>query len=706
RDGSELIAQTPSLPETPPPTDVLPGGADSSDEIVIAEPTTLAPASSPAMTVTRVKPDPLIGSVMEGRYEILGRIGAGGMGVVYKARQTTMDRIVAVKVLLRSLASNDSNVRRFQLEARAASRLNHPNTITIHDFGQTKDGTLYIAMEFLDGESLDRVLALEKRLDPVRVVRIMVQVCRSLAEAHAAGIIHRDLKPDNIFLNRINSEPDFVKVLDFGVAKLKDPGTIGDGSGTLTQAGMIFGTPKYMSPEQAQSLELDPRSDIYSLGIIIYELLCGRPPFTGEAPLSILIKHVHEPPPPPSRFTPPGTIPPALEAVVVKALQKDRNLRQASATALRLELEEALLAFSPPPPGSQVLMQVGSVASQAALLVALPTSPEMEPRPGPPTPPGGSLPQLPGYGYYPPGYVPPTTPSIPQASWDFSTEEGERRVHTPSGPGGGRRLTLTVGAVLVAAVLAGGIWVARSRVSSEPQPGTAATVQPGGSATTAALPAALVRADGGAPRPGEADGGVIASAGEVPAAAGADGGGPPQPEPADGKMPGRPDGARGQAEPSRQAGSGGRKPGPGGSAGDVRPTEDRDRVKLRLSSTPPGASVYVNGIEYVGLTPTTIQRKRGIIPVTLTFRKTGFQDVQTIVDLRSDQDVQAKLLARTGTASLPVEGGSAPPPPGPTPAPPRLTPPSSPAQAQPAGTGQGAPGFGKFGDFKTLKFED
>jgi len=280
--------------------------------------------------------DPMIGRLLGGRYEIISLLGQGGMGAVYKARQPAVKRMIALKVLLREFAENDTVVKRFHQEALAASRLTHPNTIKVFDFGQTDDGVLYMAMELLRGESLAHALSRGGPMAPKRVVHIMRQCCKSLAEAHKAGIIHRDLKPDNIFLVEIEGERDFAKVLDFGVAKLKE---FEGKEGTLTQAGMIFGTPKYMSPEQARSANLDPRSDVYALGVIMYEMLMGKPPFTADNPLSILISHVNEQPRRFAQFNPGLQIPTAIEAVVFRALAKDREQRQPSVDHMFAELE-------------------------------------------------------------------------------------------------------------------------------------------------------------------------------------------------------------------------------------------------------------------------------------------------------------------------------------------------------------------------------
>src|SRR6478735_5460100 len=207
--------------------------------------------------------DPFVGKVIDGRYEIQARIGEGGMGVVYKARQMSIDRIIALKMLNQQMANDPTWVQRFYNEAKACSRLQHPNTIRMFDFGQTSDGRLFMTMEFLDGISLRAALA-QGPLAPQRVVKILIQCCASLAEAHSIGIIHRDIKPDNVFLLNMAGSPDVAKLLE--------------GDRMKTQAGVVFGTPQYMSPEQGRGLQLDARSDLYALGILAYEMLTGRLP--------------------------------------------------------------------------------------------------------------------------------------------------------------------------------------------------------------------------------------------------------------------------------------------------------------------------------------------------------------------------------------------------------------------------------------------
>ena len=275
-------------------------------------------------------PDPLMGAVIAGRFTISERIGEGGMGVVYKARQKNMDRDVAIKVLLAEMAANKTVEKRFYLEALAVSKLRHPNTIQIFDFGETENGQLYIAMEFLDGMGLKEVLRAEQQISVSRGLHIAAQILRSLREAHLKGIVHRDLKPDNVFICRVGEDPDFVKVLDFGVAKLREGNTE---QATLTKTGAIFGTPRYMSPEQSVSANVDHRSDLYAIGVMLYEMLAGRPPFQADMPLSLLIMHVQDEVPMLAEVRPDLVIPGEVEDLVRKLLEKDPNERFQSAEA-------------------------------------------------------------------------------------------------------------------------------------------------------------------------------------------------------------------------------------------------------------------------------------------------------------------------------------------------------------------------------------
>jgi len=327
-DGSPTILMTNSTP--PPKTMPLGSPPPNDDELRSPDFGRWA-----APEIHRTGADSLVGKTVGDRYFVRNLIGRGGMGAVYEALQTAVQRTVALKVLLKEYAENEGVIRRFHQEALAASRLAHPNTIKVYDFGQA-EGMLYIAMEFLRGETVAQLLTREGPLPPRRIIGILRQVCKSLAEAHKAGIIHRDLKPENIFLTEMEGENDFAKVLDFGVAKLR---TYEDETGTLTQAGSLFGTPRYMSPEHARSGALDARADIYSVGVIFYELLVGVPPFVSDNPLSVLLSQVHDEPPPFSERNCGREIPSAVEAVVFKALSKDREQRYPTAEAFIADLD-------------------------------------------------------------------------------------------------------------------------------------------------------------------------------------------------------------------------------------------------------------------------------------------------------------------------------------------------------------------------------
>jgi serine/threonine-protein kinase len=283
-------------------------------------------------------PDPLIGIFVGDRFLVRRKLGEGGMGVVYEAEQTAIDRKVALKVLHPHL-TDESLYARFRNEAAASSRLNHPNTITIYDFGRAANGSLYIAMEFVSGRSLDSEIADHGALEWRRACRIGMQICGSLQDAHEHGIVHRDLKPDNVMLCERGGDRDVVKVLDFGIAKImEDDGQ--DQRKALTKTGMVFGTPQYMSPEQIRGEKVDARSDIYSTGVILYQMLCGVLPFTAETPMGLLTKHLLDVPPPFSQIAAGTRIPPELEQVVMQTIAKDPVERPASMRALGERLGE------------------------------------------------------------------------------------------------------------------------------------------------------------------------------------------------------------------------------------------------------------------------------------------------------------------------------------------------------------------------------
>jgi eukaryotic-like serine/threonine-protein kinase len=276
--------------------------------------------------------DPLIGKTVGGRYRIMGILGEGGMGRVYNGEQQmgTSVRKVAVKTLLSQFAKDPQTVARFMREVGTVSELEHPNTIKVYDFGQIEgSGELYIAMELLQGQSLDDLVSGGQAVPPERVDRILGQVCGSLQEAHDKGIVHRDLKPANIFLTTRAGEEDVVKVLDFGIAKRDSKDSKQEQK--LTQQGTILGTPPYMSPEQFTGKELDPRSDIYSLGVVVYEMLTGRLPFEADTPWQWMTQHMSAQPFPFETIPMAANVPHKMKQAVMRALAKDPAQRPESA---------------------------------------------------------------------------------------------------------------------------------------------------------------------------------------------------------------------------------------------------------------------------------------------------------------------------------------------------------------------------------------
>ena len=317
--------------------------------------------------------DPLIGHTLDGKYRLEARLGIGGMGTVYRARHLLIDRPVAIKVLNPRFVEDEAARTRFRREAKAAGRLQHTNAVTVTDFGQSQDGYVYLVMELLEGRTLREVLAKEAPLDTARSVSLMLQASAAVAAAHEAGIIHRDLKPANIFIVQHAEVPAVVKVLDFGIAKLAADSLDDDDHKTLTQVGAMIGTPRYMSPEQCDGADLTPAADVYSLGVILYELLTGTVPFSGSTPLSIAMKHTSEIPRSLRDFV--SSIPPALEQVVLRTLEKNPADRPANAaefrkelleTAERLGLEHAAVTSGP---NIEALRSVGIESPSGRLII-------------------------------------------------------------------------------------------------------------------------------------------------------------------------------------------------------------------------------------------------------------------------------------------------------------------------------------------------
>ncbi len=287
--------------------------------------------------------DPLIGTVVAERYQIQALLGRGGMGAVYRAEHVHMKKLVALKVLHRGMSANPEVVARFEREAVAAGRLQHPGIVAATDFGNLGDGSFYLALEFVDGNSLTEVMADNGPMDEERALGIAYQMTGALSAAHSEGIVHRDLKPDNVMLARTEDQEDFVKVLDFGIAKMRIEEEAQQG---LTRAGLVFGTPEYMSPEQAMGHDADSRSDVYAVGMILYEMIAGRSPFRADDVTAMLTAQITEPPPPLDNASSP------VWALVQRLLQKDPEKRPRNASELSEELFEVIetLAYRPPAP--------------------------------------------------------------------------------------------------------------------------------------------------------------------------------------------------------------------------------------------------------------------------------------------------------------------------------------------------------------------
>jgi serine/threonine protein kinase len=288
-------------------------------------------------TVLEPKPvDKFIGRIIDNRYKILEVIGEGGWGIVYKAYQESVDRYLAIKTIKSRFLNVPDVISNFFKEAKAISKLKHHNTITLHNFGETEDHILYMVMEFLEGETLNKLIYNEGAIDVKKAVYLISQTCDSLDEAHRNSIIHSDLKPGNIFLARGFARPDFVKVLDFGISKM-----LGDQSDE--KEDVVLGTPKYMSPEQIMGDEVLPSSDIYSLGVILFEILTGRPPFTDANSENILKKHIHQKPPSLAGINPRMKRFRSLQNIVLSCLAKNRDDRPQSAHELKRLLINSIL---------------------------------------------------------------------------------------------------------------------------------------------------------------------------------------------------------------------------------------------------------------------------------------------------------------------------------------------------------------------------
>jgi serine/threonine-protein kinase len=289
-----------------------------------------------------MSPDLATDAIIDGRYRIVGHVGSGGMADVYRAEDTHLGRPVALKLLYRRFAQDTEFVERFRREASSAAALQHPNVVSVYDRGEF-DGTYYIAMEFCEGSSLKELIAREAPMDPARAIALTKKILLAARFAHRRGVIHRDLKPHNVIIASDQSGEEEVKVADFGIARA--------GASEITEVGAIMGTAQYLSPEQAQGHPVNEASDLYSIGVVLFEMLTGRPPFDGDSAVAIALKHVSEPPPSPREFRP--EIPPQLEAVVLKSLAKSPEQRYTDADSFIRDLDAAEAALDGQPTDSE-----------------------------------------------------------------------------------------------------------------------------------------------------------------------------------------------------------------------------------------------------------------------------------------------------------------------------------------------------------------
>jgi serine/threonine protein kinase len=522
----------------------------------------------------------LVGQELDGKYVVLKKLGEGGMGTVYVAEQRSMGREVAVKILRPRFSQNRQAIKYFLREARAASRLTHPNTITVYDSGQTPQGLLYQVMERLNGRPLNEIIEAEGGLAVPRAIAILSQICDSLSEAHLAGITHRDLKPENIFIEPTAGNPEFVKVLDFGIAKIAE-----DGGTNATATGMICGTPSYMSPEQTMGRALDGRSDIYALGVLLFEIVVGDRPFAGQTPMEIMLKHINEPPPALPEGVG-GAYAARLSAALQRMMAKSVEDRPADCQALKSELA-AVLRPATLEPAEEATELDTRVERPGALGVGRATTPTPSTRDGS---------EFTGLS---PAVDPSSITGI-----DFKPSRWEMRA--------------AVAAALVL-LAAGGAWIAwpKGAASETPIGGLQAATQSMGAATKPQISAAAA--------PARSEPAAPDAAGPGPGPAAAE---PPAPEVAteSGALTGAAVGSAVSALAAEPA---------------IAPAAPK--VEARIESSPPGALVRADDGEELGSTPFTLKMAPDEQPRAVSFTLPGYKTERAAMDPASPDTWSVRL---------------------------------------------------------------
>lgn len=448
-----------------------------------------------------------IGSTIAGRFRIETKLGEGGMGAVYKAEHIKMNRPCAIKILSASALNDPEALPRFTREAQMSSRIDHPHAVTIYDYGESEDGLVYLAMEYIEGHTLTKVLEADGMFPLERVIAVVKQIGDALDAAHALGIVHRDLKPDNIMLTKKGSGADFVKVLDFGIAKMAESE---DKRNDLTQAGLIIGTPFYMSPEQVSGEKLDARSDVYSFALIVYEMLAGALPFEGQNTQAVMVSRLVTAPKPIRWINP--NISPLIDSAVMRALERDRNLRTPTAGQFVRDLVDAFEGRVPTQPGGMQAVGAPITAPQPKPDTVAVAAPQVQ---APLAAPFGQV--VPPTDAHPPpaGYAPT---AVEPAQWGVASSPQPAGFghHTPSPgyaqpapkkSGKGVGIILGVLALLLLVVGVGGVgifgytqgWFSRGTTTAGPttSPTTGPTTVPttGPSTGTTSDPATNAEAD-------------------------------------------------------------------------------------------------------------------------------------------------------------------------------------------------------------------